>query len=120
MKRNRSLVIGIIILSCVVINLCRLLSPSKSSLPPQTVIPETEVPTVDPSYLVEYQVELDENALCTSDAVALKNLEKFGIPIRYIDYSSGKSDLQYVNKLGIGLYLAPLSRPRIEKNKVDF
>ena len=79
------------------------LSNDTTTSAPSKVTPTVSIPTIEPSYLVEYYVDLNVNALCTSDAQQMGLLEQFGIPIEYNDYSSGKRERKYVNNKGIGL-----------------
>ena len=101
-----AVLIGLALFGCSIADFFQSISAQFSSLLPAplpTEAPTIDVPTLEPSNVIEYRLDFDVNALCSSDSEALERLEFSGIFIRYTDYSSGKREVVYENRGAVGL-----------------
>jgi hypothetical protein len=75
---------------------CVSLGSALPTLAPTAVVP-TSTTTPEPVYQIEYQVNLNENALCNDNELNLESLQLVGMKIRYTDFSHGERELVYQN-----------------------
>lgn len=98
--------IGFLILAGSMVGFIQSFSGSFINLSPSplpTEAPTIFVPTHESSYIIEYTLDLDVNAICIDDGLSQDGLQFSGIFVRYTDYSSGKRELEYENQGAIGL-----------------